>query len=251
MPAVSAHVIGLMSLLDVQGPLVKIVQQLSRPDYTALNKVLEACGGKWCRKTKAHVFPHDPAEVLDTVMLTGEYFDKKRSFDQFDSPPAVVDFVLDRAEISLDINDPLRVLEPSAGVGFLATEAARRGGEVHCFEIDPERVAMLNENPLIHVASQTDFMLLPPRPVYDRVVMNPPFSKQQDIDHVLHALQFLAIDGILVSVMSAGVLFRNNRKTTEFRDKMIDMGGVFERLPDGAFSVSGTMVSSVVLKVRR
>jgi 16S rRNA G1207 methylase RsmC len=35
--------------------------------------------------------------------------------------------------------------------------------------------------------------------------MNPPFARQADIHHVNHALKFLKPDGLLVSVMSAGV----------------------------------------------
>lgn len=248
MPAVSAHVIGLMSKLAITGNLVAITDMLQRSDYLAVDKVLRACGGKWERSKMAHVFPENPTELLDTVMLTGEYFDKKKSFDQFDSPPQVVDFVLDRAEI--DGAEAPATLEPSAGLGYLATEAARRGAVVDCYEIDKARTDVLRENPLVSRVWEQDFMTVMPRRIYERVVMNPPFSKQQDIDHVLHALQFLEPGGLLVSVMSAGVLFRENRKTVEFRDKIADMGGVFERLPDGAFSVSGTNVSSVVLKVR-
>lgn len=246
MPAVSSHVIGLMSLLKVEGNRAVITEPLNRKDYLDLNKVLEACGGKWNRSYQAHVFQDDPAEVLDTVMLTGEYFDKKKSFDQFDSPHAVVDFVLDRAEI--EVQGTL-TLEPSAGLGYLATEAARRGGAVDCYEIDPQRANILRENPMVKSVQEADFMTVMPRRIYERVVMNPPFSKQQDIDHVLHALKFLDHGGILVSVMSAGVLFRDNRKTKEFRALIEELGGVFEKLPDGAFSVAGTNVASVILKV--
>lgn len=248
MPAVSDHILGLMSKLAITGNLVAITDQLQRPDYLAIDKVLRACGGKWERSKMAHVFPENPTELLDAVMLTGEYFDKKKSFDQFDSPPQVVDFVLDRAEI--DGAEAPALLEPSAGLGYLATEAARRGAVVDCYEIDPSRTDVLRENPLISNVYPCDFLTVTPRRVYERVVMNPPFSKQQDVDHVNHALNFLAPGGLLVSVMSAGVLFRENRKTVEFREGIIEMGGTFEKLPDGAFSVSGTNVSSVVLKVR-
>lgn len=246
MPAISSHVIGLMSLLSFDGNNVTITQQLSRPDYMALNKVLEACGGKWNRSAKAHVFPDDAADILDTAMLTGEYTNIKQSLDQFDSPQDVVDMVIARA----GIEPGMKALEPSAGIGFLATEAARKGAEVHCIEKYPARIKALLSNPLLATVEEADFLMVKPKRVYDRVIMNPPFSKQQDIDHVNHAMKFLDHGGILVSVMSAGVLFRENRKTKEFRDGVIEWGGTFENIPDGAFKSSGTMVRSVIVKIQ-
>lgn len=69
-------------------------------------------------------------------------------------------------------------------------------------------------------------MKIEPTPIYDRIVMNPPFLKQADIHHVNHALKFLRPDtGLLVSVMSAGVSFRVNNLTTSFRQLVAERGG--------------------------
>jgi 16S rRNA G1207 methylase RsmC len=38
-----------------------------------------------------------------------------------------------------------------------------------------------------------------PRYIYDRVVMNPPFDLERDVDHVTHALKFLEPEGQLVA----------------------------------------------------
>ena len=94
-----------------------------------------------------------------------------------------------------------------------------------------------------------DFLAQSPDAIYDRVVMNPPFAKQADIKHILHALKFLKSDGLLVSVMAAGVLFRDNRLTTDFRDLINERGGNIEELPDGAFKESGTMVRTVIVTI--
>ena len=45
---------------------------------------------------------------------------------------------------------------------------------------------------------------------FDRVVMNPPFCRGRDLDHVRHALRFVAPGGRLVAIMSAGVAFRED-----------------------------------------
>lgn len=94
-----------------------------------------------------------------------------------------------------------------------------------------------------------DFLDLPPAPVYDRVVMNPPFDRDRDIDHVVHAMKFLKPDGRLVAIMSAGVEYRETRKAIAFREMAARMNGSFEDLPAGAFSSVGTNVNTVMLTI--
>ena len=73
-------------------------------------------------------------------------------------------------------------------------------------------------------------------------------SAQVDIDHVLHAWKFLKPGGRLVSIMSAGVIFRDNRKTVDFQN-FVEQHGYMERLPEGSFKDSGTMVNTCIVVV--
>ena len=57
-----------------------------------------------------------------------------------------------------------------------------------------------------------DFLSRLPHGSYDRVVMNPPFDLERDIDHVMHAMEFLKPDGLLVAIMSAGTEWRGDEK---------------------------------------
>jgi type I restriction-modification system DNA methylase subunit len=86
---------------------------------------------------------------------------------------------------------------------------------------------------------------------FDRVVMNPPFAGQQDIDHVTHAFGFLRPGGRLVAIMAAGVLFRENRKAVEFRALVDAADGTIEENDEGAFKVSGTGVRTVTVTMDR
>ena len=86
----------------------------------------------------------------------------------------------------------------------------------------------------------------PKAPGYDRVVMNPPFAKQQDISHVEHALRFLRPGGLLVSVMTVGVKERLNAKAERFRKIVADRGGDFIPLPADSFREAGTGVHAVL-----
>ncbi len=92
-----------------------------------------------------------------------------------------------------------------------------------------------------------DFLEVPPRAVYDRVLMNPPFSGQADIRHVTHALGFVKPGGMVVAVMSAGVAFRTDKATAEFREMVTASGGEITPLPEGAFKASGTDVRTVLV----
>ena len=218
--------------------------QLDRKDYQAVNKILELMGGKWNRKGKAHIFPEDPTERLEHVLLTGQIEEPKK-YGYFPTPKKVAEYIIELADISSDHY----VLEPSAGQGALADLVLGTGAVVDCIELQSDNVAVLKEKN--HSVIAGDFLSIPAASVYDRVLMNPPFSKQTDIDHVLHALYFLKEGGKLVSIMSAGVLFRDNKKTKDFREMVRSAGGIFERLPEGSFKESGTMVNTCVLVMER
>ncbi len=77
--------------------------------------------------------------------------------------------------------------------------------------------------------------------------MNPPFADGQDIQHVTHALHMLKPGGRLVAIMSAGVMHRQDRKTTAFRAMVEERGGVIEPLPVNTFKDSGTGTCTVLL----
>ncbi|WP_424627569.1 hypothetical protein [Bradyrhizobium sp. SYSU BS000235] len=92
-----------------------------------------------------------------------------------------------------------------------------------------------------------DFTLVHPEPIFDRAVMNPPFPRQADIDHVMHAIGFLKPGGRIVAIMSAAITFRGDTKTTRFRDLIEERRGFIKPLPTGSFKSSGTMVNTVVV----
>ena len=246
---VDREVMNVLSNAHVDGAALLLVGQLDRKLYERTNKVLEAAGGKWNRSKKVHLFDSDASDRIEQIILTGDVVAPKDEFEFFATPAVIARQVVDLA----DIGDGMMVLEPSAGRGALATLAqqAAPGVMVNMYELMEENNQALVELglPLSSVASPCDFLTTQPAPVYDRVVMNPPFGKQADIRHVLHALKFLKPGGKLVSVMAAGVMFRENRLTVDFRAVVEASGGHFEELPDAAFKESGTMVSTVIVVI--
>lgn len=221
-------------------------QQLDRKTYQDVNKVLEYLGGKWNRKFKAHVFESDISGAIDDVLLTGEVISKKQEFQFFETPGTVVKQLIELAEIEAGH----KCLEPSAGRGNIA-EALREivGDNVTCVEMMPENVAVLvSKGFAVH---EGDFLQYVSGVGVDRIVMNPPFTRQQDIAHVEKALMHLKDGGLLVSVMSVGITFRNDKKTSNFWDKLSGYDYEIIELPQGAFKVSGTMVNALILKASR
>jgi 16S rRNA G1207 methylase RsmC len=77
---------------------------------------------------------------------------------------------------------------------------------------------------------------------HDCVLMNPPFSKGQDVAHILHALKFLKPGGRLVALCANGP-----RQQAELRP----LAATWEALPDGIFGDQGTNVRAALMTMTR
>ena len=150
----------------------------------------------------------------------------------FPTPKAIVEKMLDEA----DIKPGEKVLEPSAGKGNIA-DAIRENHPDNALDV-VEWNASLNEllTEKGHNVVGVDF--LQHSGEYDKIIMNPPFEKGQDIDHIRHAYSLLNDGGRVVCIMSEGPFFRSDKKATEFREWLDSLGGVSEKLPEGAFKSS-------------
>jgi predicted RNA methylase len=238
-------VTDVLSRSCITATVVTLPNQLPRDLYVRVDKVLKAAGGKWDRKAGGHVFPRDPREVLGLALDTGAIVDQKRTKQQFFTPPGLAADIVALAEIT----PGMRVLEPSCGNGALALEATVAGGDVSCIEIDTLLVDEMRDAGQRCIES--DFLDVAPTAKYlgglfDRVVMNPPFTNEQDIVHVTHAFSFLKPGGRLVAVMSAGVKFHTSKQAIRFR-ALIQQCGDLDDLPENAFKESGTGVCTVLV----
>lgn len=242
---IDQSVLAVLSNALAEGNAVRLAGQLDRKLYERTDKVLNAAGGTWNRKARAHLFDGDAASRLDEIILTGEIALPKDDFNFFPTPPSIVERMIDLA----DIQRGMKVLEPSAGRGAIALACAEIGAVVDCYELMDANFAVLSKHAQLANSQQADFLSIEPDPVYDRVLMNPPFMKQADVHHVMHAHKFLKQGGRLVAVMSAGVTFRENRLTVSFRDLVEKKGGSTEPLPEASFKSSGTMVNTVIVDI--
>ena len=244
------QVLTVLSTVEIEGNNVRITAQLDRKLYLAVNKVLDRIGGKWNRKAKAHVFDVNPTERLEVVINSG-VLDPKIKTGYFPTPAPIIDRMIELA----DIKPGQMILEPSAGQGAIADKIVPYKPKplVLC-ELLIENCHILREK---GYACHSDFLKYETHCIinnikFDRIIMNPPFERQADIDHVTAAYGLLAPGGILVTIMSAGVLFRENKKTVEFRENIMEPHGTYlDKLPAGAFKESGTMVNTILLRLEK
>ena len=120
---------------------------------------------------------------------------------------------------SAGIEEGMRVLEPSAGKGDIADAMKDQGGVVDVVEMSSTLREILEKkghNIVDHVFEEFE-----PSEQYDRIVMNPPFSNDLDIEHVRKAFTHLKPGGRLVAIVS-GMAGRRSRASR---------GGTPARLP--------------------
>lgn len=244
---ISQPVLDVLSQATVNGNTLTLAGELDRKLYTDTAKVIEMLGGKWNRSAKCHIFPEDVEGVICDVLTTGEVVDMKKEFQFFETPQALVEKIVDLA----NVQPGYMALEPSAGKGAIVLELLKRGAFVFAHELDIKNVNHLNaqfgDHPNMHPVVQADFLTVVDSPAYDVVVMNPPFSKMQDIDHVTHAFKFLKPGGRLVAIMSPSWTFRETKKAEVFRDLYQEFGVWTEDVDAGAFKQSGTMVKTCIV----
>lgn len=173
---------------------------------------------------KASTRGDDPVRVAERELIG------KKLPGFFPTPMPIIDDMLEYAEIESGHS----VLEPSCGKGDIVAAILNQDLEVQLTAIEQNRTLADILNAKNIDALFEDF--LDHTGLYDRIVMNPPFEQGQDIEHVRHAYERLVPGGRLVSIMSEGPFFRQDKKSTEFRTWLDEVNGNSEKLPGDAFN---------------
>ncbi len=148
-----------------------------------------------------------------------------------------------------DIQPGMKVLEPNAGMGHLADKIAAKGADLDVGELAYKMQSLLSEKG--HNVVADDFLNYNPGPIYDRVVMNPPFSNDADVKHVVHALSMVKPGGRVVAITSAMAGDRNNSVNKNFREYLDSVGAVEDSNPEGSFknSLNPTAVNTKTIVI--
>ena len=146
----------------------------------------------------------------------------------FPTPPAIVEQMISLAGVHKDH----LVLEPSVGKGNIALAVMRFGVSPFALQCVEKNYDLFNHCKGLGLAVEhQDFLEWETVKRFDRVLMNPPFERKQDIAHVKHAFTFLKPGGRLVSIVSStsGALLE---------DWAADHDGYVEPLAPGSFATS-------------
>lgn len=168
----------------------------------------------------------------------------------FPTPKTLIDRMLDLA----DLEEAHFVLEPSAGKGDILDAIVERlpsiKSNVYAIEANGTLAKILELKGYNY--KREDFLQIEPGTYrVDRIIMNPPYEKSQDIEHVTHALKMLKPSGRLIALISEGPFFRPFKKDVAFRQLLNDMNAyISEPIKEAfrnAFKTAGINVRIVAI----
>lgn len=154
------------------------------------------------------VIPPDPNAIRLRDMLYRAKMYQKGDI-QF-TPPELAKELVALAGVRKDS----RVLEPEAGIGNIADAAKEVTDHVDCIERMTDFCEILKLKK--HNVIANDLLTAETAPIYDAVVMNPPFS--EECEHIKRAFDFLRPGGSFVAVCSSSIQWKSTRKYEQFRD---------------------------------
>lgn len=177
------------------------------------------------------VLPDDSGERPEGKQASTEV---SKDLQFYRTPTAVVERILANERL----NDGSLVLEPSCGDGAILDELVKRGMKAAGIEVDAGRAKQSRAKG--HGVMIGNFLSVEPNPIYDAVVMNPPFVGKHYVKHVEHALKFLKDGGQLITILPASAWYEHKL-----------LKGRWQDLPIASFRESGTNVSTGYLVIRK
>jgi hypothetical protein len=259
-PALSDEEIGtLQHYIEIlEGNQVRITKNLDRDLYERVKQIFEHLGGVYMPGRKRFEWSLDPSPLIAQT-IADRLMPKENPLDFYASPPDVIEALFASLEWGGDLryhseNQPIRVLEPSAGLGHLADAFRVRYpmATIDVCELDPYRRAVLQSKG--YQVRASDFLQYHPSYSYDVVLMNPPFTVNGNpftwISHITHAEKMLSDSSWskLVSVVPSQ--FSRMERYQTFHIHVLEVGD-YEELPQGSFLESGTNWETSIVSLSR
>lgn len=200
-----------------------------------IDRVMAYLGGvktELRRSSHYYAFDYDARDVIAEVVASGCLPDQK-AHQYYPTPENIAEAAIEAAQIGPNH----RCLEPSAGTGALADLMPK--DRTTCVEIAKLHCDVLKAKG--HRVVWNDFLpwatgRAAEGVVFDRIVMNPPFSEGRWQAHLEHAAAMLAVGGRLVAILPA---------SAKGKDLLPGMKCEWSRVYDNEFA--GTSISVVIL----
>ena len=204
--------------------------QFNKKSYAEAKKWIEEAGGSWQGgKIQGFTFPFNPERVF-SILKEGKRCDLQKDFQFYETDT---------------------VLEPSAGRGALIKAIHRScpSVTVECYELMPENREFLHT--LDNVILLDEDFTKDSVGHYTKIIANPPFSGNQDIDHVRLMYERLEEGGILAAITSQHWKFASEKKCVDFREWLEEVHGEVFEIGAGEFKESGTTVSTMAVVIKK
>jgi hypothetical protein len=244
-PREDSDTIESISYMIASGNRLELPKETHFHNYTSVKRVLETAGGNYSKN--GFTFEEDAAEIQKRI-CNGELINDKKKFQFFETPQELSVKLCEMAGIESHNS----VCEPSAGKGAILRLLPDGTKAV---ELMSKNAAHLLETKVINKENlfQLDFLECTPENLgtFDRFVANPPFTKNQDIDHVRHMYSLLNDGGRIVSVASTSWINGSQKKQQQFVEWLDEVGGHYELIEAGAFKESGTNIQTSIITINK
>lgn len=222
--------------------------QFNKKSYAEAKKWIEEAGGSWMGgKVQGFTFPFN-AERVFNILHEGKRCNLQQDLQFFATPPEVADWLV---MLAGGVHDDEKVLEPSAGTGAIIDAIHRSCPDVivDCYELMPENKEILSKKDNIRILGD-DFTKCDIAQ-YDKIIANPPFSKNQDIRHVRRMYECLNPGGVLAAITGPHWEFGSESECKDFRQWLEDNGGKKFEIKEGTFKESGTGTKTITIVINK
>lgn len=233
----------------LENNIMKLPQvQFNKKSYAEAKKWIEEAGGSWQGgKVQGFTFPFN-AERVFNILHEGKRCNLQQEFQFFATPPEVADWLV---MLAGGVHEDEKVLEPSAGTGAIIDAIHRSCNDlvVDCFELMPENKELLSKKSNINILGD-DFTTYD-LGLYDKIIANPPFSKNQDIRHVKRMYEHLNNGGTVAAIMSCHWKNASEKECADFREWLKDVHAKFCDIEEGSFKQSGTGIETTAVIIQK
>lgn len=222
--------------------------QFNKKSYAEAKKWIEEAGGSWQGgKVQGFTFPFNADRVF-SILHEGKRCNLQQDFQFFATHPEVADWLV---MLAGGVHEDEKVLEPSAGTGAIIDAIHRSCKDlvVDCFELMPENKELLSKKSNINILGD-DFTTYD-LGLYDKIIANPPFSKNQDIRHVKRMYEHLNNGGTVAAIMSCHWKIASEKECADFREWLKDVHAKICDIEEGSFKQSGTGIETTAVIIQK
>lgn len=205
-------------------------------NYAELKKLFIPLGITWHKGEKQHYIEGSTPQKIREILGGAQIVDEKKTLQFYPTPSNLAQRIVGLANIKgTDL-----VLESSCGRGAIVEQILKKTDNIFVVEINKEYFDYTTTK-FNCVGENIDFLEFNSSVSFDKAVINPPFTANQDCKHVDKTFGLLKPGGRLVAIMGGNISRR------QFQDLIKDKIHQIIEVEGGAFKESGTLVKTIIL----